>query len=181
MTQDDFAREFKTSFRKLWIVAAAVLHGREWADDAVQEAAVVALDKLDQFQEGTSFVAWMSQIVRFVALNFGRRKRSHRTESVEPERLDSERGPERGERAKLTKSGQLPAHQEHFDDRVAGELARLAPVARACLLLRTLENLEYDDIAGMLDIPAGTAMSHVHRSRQQLRLALTGLEGEVRT
>ena len=39
---------------------------------------------------------------------------------------------------------------------------------RTCLLLRTVLDLPYREIGKMLDIPNGTAMSHVHRARQQL-------------
>ena len=48
-------------------------------------------------------------------------------------------------------------------------LASLTEVARASLLLRTLEGLDYDEIGRVLGVPAGTAMSHVHRSRMRLR------------
>ena len=46
---------------------------------------------------------------------------------------------------------------------------RISAVARSCLLLRTLEGLPYSQIAQMLQIPQGTAMSHVHRARRHLR------------
>ena len=39
------------------------------AEDVLQEAAVVALGKLSQYEPGTSFSAWMSQMVRYIALN----------------------------------------------------------------------------------------------------------------
>ena len=51
-------------------------------------------------------------------------------------------------------------------------LAALAETARAALLLRTVLELDYATIARLLDIPEGTAMSHVHRSREALRRAL---------
>jgi RNA polymerase sigma-70 factor (ECF subfamily) len=48
-------------------------------------------------------------------------------------------------------------------------LGDVGEVARACLLLRTLEGLEYAEISRLLEIPEGTAMSHVHRTRRYLR------------
>jgi RNA polymerase sigma-70 factor, ECF subfamily len=48
-------------------------------------------------------------------------------------------------------------------------LQRLSPDARCCLLLRTIQKLSYIEIAEIMQIPAGTAMSHVHRSKSELR------------
>ena len=48
-------------------------------------------------------------------------------------------------------------------------LNSVSDIARACLLLRTIEQMEYAEISRLLAIPEGTAMSHVHRARQHLR------------
>ena len=57
-----------------------------------------------------------------------------------------------------------------------------APMARACLLLRAVQDLDYSELSRLLGIPEGTAMSHVHRARNALRRALAdrGTEGERR-
>src|SRR6185503_13659537 len=59
-----------------------------------------------------------------------------------------------------------------FDDHVVAGLRELGEVPRACLLLRTLRELSYAEIAELLEIPEGTAMSHVHRARLALRARL---------
>ena len=51
-------------------------------------------------------------------------------------------------------------------------LRQLPDVARTCLLLRVVREMTYAEIAAALDIPAGTAMSHVHRTRKKLRRLL---------
>ena len=52
-------------------------------------------------------------------------------------------------------------------------MKRLEETARTCLLLRTLRDMPYREISLLLDIPEGTAMSHVHRARQAMRYFLT--------
>lgn len=173
---DEFAAQFKESFRILWLIAVGILGDASAAEDVVQEAAIVALGKLDSFERGTNFTAWMGQMVRFIALNHRRRQRRHMTVPLEDEegreRVDTiasgrQVRPSGEVRAGL--GGTLPSDHDVFDDRLVAALADVAEVARTCLFLRTLESMEYSQIARLLDIPEGTAMSHVHRTRRYLR------------
>jgi RNA polymerase sigma-70 factor (ECF subfamily) len=56
----------------------------------------------------------------------------------------------------------------------------LDEIPRTCLVLRVVHGLAYSEISSALDIPEGTAMSHVHRSRLALRERLRGREEELR-
>jgi len=92
----------------------------------------------------------MGQIVRFVAMN---RTRKREALAAEPEALDREVGEEgpakprwSGARWAVARA-KLPPDQQHFDDRVTAGLTALTDVARACLLLRTVDGLEYTEIA----------------------------------
>lgn len=160
LTPAEFAGLFRDSSRTLWCVAAGVLCDRSQAEDVVQEAALKALTKLHEFRRGSSFVAWMSQIVRFVALNH-RRKRERR------ERALAASG------AELMTAVTQPEHPRGFDANVLRALQSLDETARTCLLLKTVVELEYAEIATILEIPAGTAMSHVSRSRARMQKLLT--------
>jgi RNA polymerase sigma-70 factor (ECF subfamily) len=168
----DFSAQFKASFRTLWLVAVGITGDRGGAEDVVQEAALLALGKLDQFEPGTNFRAWMAQMVRYVALNHARKRQKHRASALGPEleetgSLASSHPKESALR--LGRHGELPADQAFFDDHVTKALNSVSDIARACLLLRTIEQMEYSEISKVLQIPEGTAMSHVHRARQHLR------------
>ena len=167
----DFAAQFKASFRTLWLVAVGIIGDRGGAEDVVQEAALLALGKLDQFEPGTNFRAWMAQMVRYVALNHARKRQKHRAAALGPE-LEETGSLSAGHNEsalRLGRHGELPADQAFFDDHVAKALNSVSDIARACLLLRTIEQMEYSEISKVLQIPEGTAMSHVHRARQHLR------------
>ena len=172
----DFGALFKASARSLWLVAFGVVQDAALAEDVVQEAALVALSKLEEFRPGTNFAAWMARIVQFVARNQVRARRRRRTVGLESAAREvvATQTPATG--AELLGSGPLPADQLHFDDRVSAALQRVATVPRMCLMLRTIDGLEYAEISRLLGIPAGTAMSHVHRSRQFLRQTLADLK-----
>lgn len=183
LTPAAFAERFEGVSRTLWCIAAAVVGDRFAADDVVQESAMIALGKLEQFDSNSNFLAWMARIVRFTALNYGRRRKS--THLID--HLDADRSPSSysdgiansSDHASVTGHGHLLADQHAFDDRVLTALNALDPTARACLLLRVVMNRPYRDIALALDIAEGTAMSHVHRSRMALRTMLSSKAGTV--
>jgi RNA polymerase sigma-70 factor (ECF subfamily) len=167
----DFAAEYQRAYRVLWVVAAGVLGRSTGAEDVVQEAALLALGKVEQFEPGTHFTAWMAQMVRFVALNHLRRQTRNRATPLDETDPQAHRAAARpaGPALHLGGRGEVPAGQQSFDDELMRALASLTEIARASLLLRTLEGLDYEEIGRVLGVPAGTAMSHVHRSRLRLR------------
>ncbi len=171
-----FADAFTEHSRALWCIAAGVLRNRDQVEDVLQEGAVIALEKLDQFEPDTSFLAWMGRIVRYVALNHGRKKqRARTTATLDAVDAFAPATPDRAP-APADPRGRLVTGQSAFDDDVVDALSDLEETPRACVLLRTLLDMPYREIALALDIPEGTAMSHVHRGRRKLRDHLTAAE-----
>ena len=161
LSPERFAALFREHHRTLWLIAASVLGDRTHAFDAVQEAAMIAMTKLDDFDPSTSFTAWMGQIVRYTALNEGRKlARTKARGSAADDTPPPERGP--GLRP-------APVGDAAFDARVAEALKGLDDKARACLLLRTVQGMSYAAISTALSLPEGTVMSHVHRAKAVLR------------
>lgn len=180
-SQGAFAQHFTQSFPVLWTIAAGIVGDRAMAEDIVQEAALIGLGKFEQFQPGTSFTAWMGQMVRNVALNAARKQRRQRTGALDGDAEGSvpakgSAAREAGQDLPMMAQGRLPANQHFFDDQIMRALDEIGPAARACLLLRTIEGMEYSEISKLLEIPQGTAMSHVHRSREFLRRRLGGVQ-----
>jgi len=173
LTREEFASLFQQTARTLWTLAAGVLGSSSEADDVLQEACIQALGKLEQFERGTSFPAWMGRFVRNVARNHARRlfrrnlggtNRGSLLEEL-PATTSRDADP-------IDEAGALQEDQASFDDRLMGELQELAPLPRACLLLRTLLELSYAEISQALEIPEGTVASHVHRTRNLLKRRL---------
>lgn len=181
----EFAALFRGSARVLWLIAVGIVRDRALADDVVQEAALVALRKFDQFRLGTNFTAWMAQTVRYVAYNEARREKRRVTVSLDgseesdvPTAVDP---PAQGRAGWTLANGAGSATDlSDFAEHVRIALADVSEMARTCLLLRTIEQLEYAEISRLVGIPEGTAMSHVHRTRKFLRERLAGFEVEER-
>jgi RNA polymerase sigma-70 factor (ECF subfamily) len=168
---DGFAALFQAAFGQLWLIAAGIVGDRAGAEDIVQEAAIAALEKLEQFHPGTNFNAWLARFVRWHAFNYVRKHTGRNTLPADPHQLDLNSAHEVAELPNLKNdlAGEIPEYQTHFDDEVVRALRAVSDTSRACLLLRTLHQLSYREIAELLDIPEGTAMSHVHRTRRVLR------------
>jgi RNA polymerase sigma factor (sigma-70 family) len=67
----------------------------------------------------------------------------------------------------------LAAHRLALRD-MDNALRQLPPEQREVLLLVVLEDLRYDEVAAVLDIPLGTVMSRLSRARERLRLLMEG-------
>lgn len=168
----EFGARLQEHARALWCIAVGVTGDRTAAEDLVQEAAVVALGKLHEFDADTSFTAWMGQIVRYLALNERRRKGRERealadssfAAAVEPLPLKPATRP-----GGVSSKGELKSDQSLFEDELAEAVRSLDEMPRSCILLRVVMDLSYKDISQVLSIPEGTAMSHVHRARKALR------------
>ncbi|GJQ30388.1 MAG: putative alternative RNA polymerase sigma factor SigM [Phycisphaerae bacterium] len=160
LTPREFAERLRESHRTVWTIAASILNDPAAADDMVQEAAAVALSKLDEFDPTSSFAAWFGQVVRFTSLNESRRRRRthHAADSSMADIHILASSPERA-----------------LDHRLVSALEALSEDARSCLLLRTLHGMSFAEIATAMGIPEGTAMSHVHRARAHLRERLASM------
>jgi RNA polymerase sigma-70 factor (ECF subfamily) len=139
-----------------------VVRSREEAEDVVQEAFVLAYTKLQSFQRESQFYTWLYRIAFNTAATRRRRRRPESStdqarELTGREPVDTAESPqERLERSE--RAGQL---QEALDT--------LSEQHRAILVLREMEDRNYDEIAEILELPIGTVRSRLHRARLQLR------------
>ncbi len=140
-------------------VAARIVGPRE-AEDVSQDAFLRAFHRLGSFRGEGSFRAWLLQITHHAAVNaLARRREVADTPAVEaaeeldssPVRLPAERLEERERR-----------------ERLELKLTGLSPAHRAVLVLRDLEGMSYDEIAGITEVPLGTVKGRLHRARGEL-------------
>ncbi|MEL7472291.1 MAG: RNA polymerase sigma factor [Planctomycetota bacterium] len=169
LDRESYGRLFDEAYPALRLVASVEV-GRSDADDVVQQASIVALERLDRFEAGTDFKAWMAAIVRGVARNHrrGERRRSDRQRSVaRPDVAGTSESPaELGVRpGDGAPEVEIPST---FPKKIRNAIEALGPRERACFLLKSGAGLSYREIAAILDLPEATARSHVHRARKRL-------------
>lgn len=139
--------------------------------DATQEALIAVVRGLDRFDGRARFSTWLHRVATNACLDELRRRRRRPLPGL-PEDVDATG------REVADPAGQVAV--EALGDRVAidGALARLAPELRAAVVLRDLCDLDYAEIAEVLEIPPGTVRSRISRARSQLaRLLAPGPAG----
>jgi RNA polymerase sigma-70 factor (ECF subfamily) len=138
--------------------ARALAGDKASADDLVQDTLERAWAKLHLYRRGTDLRAWLFTVMHNVHVN---KLRSARTTDPLEEEM-----PELAQRA-----AQGDALLMRDLDRA---VARLPAEQRAVLLLVTLEEMSYEQVARTLGIPIGTVMSRLSRAREKLRAMMLG-------
>ena len=134
------------------------------AEDFAQEAFVRAYQSIDRFDGRARFYTWLFRIA--VNLVISRRRRTAR---VRMQPLDGD-GDGRAWTAGAVDGGPVAAACENERHMlVHAALAELDEEQRCIITLRDLESLSYDEIADILNVPAGTVKSRLHRARMALR------------
>lgn len=148
-----------------------ILRSDSEAEDVVQDAFVLAFTKLESFKGNSAFFTWLYRIGYNVAITRIRRRRS--TVSIE--------GKDETGRLDFPDNGPSPADRLEQHEQAAQlmrAMDRLSEEHRSILVLREMEELDYDAIAEILDLPIGTVRSRLHRARTQLREQLEMIMNE---
>jgi len=139
-------------------LATQILGNTDDARDAVQDAfaAVLARPGVWDSAKG-SLRAWFLRIVRNRCIDMLRARRSDIV--IADEIVDAAAGPD------------VAAEMSQRDAALAAALQSIEVEQRQIIVLRDYLDLSYAEIAGVLEVPAGTVMSRLHRSRIALAKA----------
>jgi RNA polymerase sigma-70 factor (ECF subfamily) len=141
------------------------------ACDVVQEVFLKVFRKIDSFRRDSSLKTWVYRIAVNEAHNHCRWSGRHRGHEVGLE------GDEecRGYHETLPADGPSPydyALNQERNRMVEAALAELSPAFRPAVVLRDVEDLSYEEIAAILNLPMGTVKSRILRGREALRRLL---------
>ena len=141
------------------------------ACDVVQEVFLKVFRKIDSFRGDSSLKTWIYRIAVNEAHNHGRWNGRHRRQEVG---LEGEQD-SKGYRDILPAPGDSPFDYVLDRERhrlVEAALVELSPSFRSAVVLRDVEDLSYEEIAEILDVPLGTVKSRILRGREALRREL---------
>jgi len=158
--RDAFNQLVKASTRRLYGVARLILCDPERAEDAVQDALLLAWRDLRALREPTAWDAWVRRLtVNACYRAAGKEQKRARIEvhvDVDPA------------------AARIPDPSTDVADRewVLSALGRLSLDHRAVIALHYYLDLPVAEVAEILDIPYGTAASRLHRGLEAMRVSM---------
>ncbi|MDZ4802171.1 MAG: sigma-70 family RNA polymerase sigma factor [Bryobacteraceae bacterium] len=150
--------------RRVYSVCYRFTGTGEEAQDLTQEVFLRVFRTLRSFRAGEgTFSVWLNRLTRNLLIDHYRRSRQDRaTDSIEDQLPRIEESTAVTSRA----DGMLAGREA--SDLLQGALQRLSPELRETVILRDVEELEYREIAQILNIPEGTVKSRINRGRAEL-------------
>jgi RNA polymerase sigma-70 factor (ECF subfamily) len=149
---------------RLFAIAQRILRDIDRAEDALQDALVIAWRDLRGLRDPDRFDAWLQRLVINVCIAQATRER-RRTANLRVLPIDGPAAPD-----ELLNVAERDLLERGF--------RRLPPDQRAILALHHYFGYAPSEIAETLGIPAGTARSRLHHAHRAMRAAL---EADART
>ena len=153
--------------KMIWRVCWHYTGDREAASDCGQDAMVRIWQGIGKYRGDCAFETWVYRVAANCCMDFLRKKKRDRSESIEPLR-------EQGFDPADPKAGteeQVVAADEHA--RLREGIAELPEEQREALVLTQLEGMSYQDTAALLQVSEGTVKSRVNRAKARLKERLT--------
>jgi len=142
----------------LFGIARRIVRDVDLAEDAVQQALVIAWRELPRLRDPDRFDPWLKRTLVHACYAEARRKRAW-TSIIRVLPVDGPAGPD-------------PIGELVDRDEVERGFRRLPPEQRAILVLHHYLGLGLNEIGEVLDIPPGTARSRLHYAHRAMRALL---------
>lgn len=169
--EEGFAASILEFLDSLYGAALRLTRNADRAQDLVQDTYLKAIRARQQFAAGTNLKAWLYTILHNTWRN---RQRDGARSRVE---FDSDAVERQAEGGRFDASQLETPESLLLRDTLSAELQAaldgLGEMFREVVWLRDVDELSYQEIADVLEIPIGTVMSRLSRGRKQLYLALT--------
>ncbi len=158
----------QTYSRRVYAICYRFTNSDNESQDLTQEVFLRVFKTLGSFRSGEGcFAVWLTRLTRNLLVDHYRRtKRDRLTDGIEDKLSVLEERNAQGSRTDGLLAG-----------REAGELLqsalqKLSPELREAVILRDLQELEYREIATVLNVPEGTVKSRLNRGRAELAKVL---------
>jgi len=149
--------------QRVYSICLRVLGDADAAADVAQDTFLTVLRKLDGFRGDAAFTTWLHRVTVNACYDELRRKRRRpMLHTVTDDDLEHEPGP-----PTLDHADEVAGTRD-----AAAALASIPEEFRIALVLADVQDMAYDQIAQVLEVPIGTVKSRVHRGRLALAAAL---------
>ena len=175
---DRFERDALVFMDQLYAAALRYTKNPEDARDLVQDTYLKAFNSFHQFEEGTNLRAWLYRILTTTFINTYR-KDQRRPQLASGELEDWQLAEAQSHTSDLGKSAEVEALENLPDSDIKRALQEIPEEFRIAVYLADVEGFSYKEIANIVEVPAGTVMSRLHRGRKLLRERLADYAKEL--
>lgn len=168
--REAFRMLFETYKDRVFSIACYSFGGDEAAaGDVSQQIFLKLMTSIGQFRGDSAFTTWLYRLVVNACRDEQRKRRRFLTFGLSnPAPKIEERRPQEKRYAKL-----------ELAESVQAAIGELKPKLRMAILLKYVEDLSYEEIAGVLGCSKGTVASRLNRGHQALARKLVHLRKEV--
>ncbi|MGD8629060.1 MAG: sigma-70 family RNA polymerase sigma factor [bacterium] len=162
---DELVRRYSS---RMVNVAYQVLGDRELAEDVAQETFLRAYKSAARYRQISKFSTWLYTI----ALNLCRnelRRRKFKTYSLEGMAERDEESKVRVDIRDERTQPDLDMERKEAGDLVRQAVEKLPEKFKTPLVLRDIQELTYEEISEILDLPEGTVKSRINRGRLRVK------------
>jgi RNA polymerase sigma factor (sigma-70 family) len=175
LTGDNAAWEalVKSHLRKIYNLCYRFTGRGSEAEDLSQEVFIKVFQTLKTYDEAQgAFHTWLNRVARnHLVDHYRRTKKDRATSSLEDDLGVMEQRPDSGP----PPSGRVETREQR--EWLQAGLGQLSPDLREAVILRDLNDLDYEEIASVLGVPQGTVKSRINRGRLELARVLKRMEG----
>jgi RNA polymerase sigma-70 factor, ECF subfamily len=152
-----FEHLVKENMKRAYFTALGLTGSHDMAMELSQEAFVRAYKSFNRFDKRRNFFTWYYRILKNLCINLKRdKKRKKEISFLEARNIRSK------------EDIQLNIESEELKEKLEIGLMKLDADAREIIILREFEEMDYKEIAALLDLPEGTVMSRLYYARKKL-------------
>jgi RNA polymerase sigma-70 factor (ECF subfamily) len=165
--------ELVTRYRnKAFTMIYGMVQNEQDAWDLAQEGFLKAWRSIHRFKGESSFYTWLYRIMTNVTIDSLRRKGIH-GESEFDDRIS----PANVEPGSRTTPSSVPLPHKKLEQieirqRIDDAISKLSPEHRAVIVMKEIEDLQYSEIAEILNCSIGTVMSRLFYARKKMQSLL---------
>ena len=141
------------------------------AEDIVQDTLVKLYTHKDYYRNIAKFSTWIYTIARNLANTELRKKKRRKTTYLS--QLSKER---QFEIPAIQDDVDQSLQNEFINDRIQSAINNLPEHFKVVIILRDIQELSYEDISNIVEVPLGTIKSRINRARIQLQAELLDLK-----
>ena len=157
---------------KVFSMIYGMVQNEQDAWDLAQEGFVKAWRSIHRFKGQASFYTWLYRIVTNVAIDSLRRKSFKKTAEFDDEIAATQVEPGSKTMPQPDPMPHQGLEREEIRHRIEHAINKLSPEHRAVIVMKEIEELQYNEIAEALGCSIGTVMSRLFYARKKLQILL---------